>query len=192
MKSKREQLKMKRRRKKMYTAIGWGAAALIVLGVIGYALFLAIRPAMGEEVAVMPDTRHVPEGTNPGPYNTNPPTSGRHYEVTLRPGFYNEGDIQVTHPEGHLVHNLEHGYVIFWYNCSILSEQECAELKEAIQAVMEAENYNKVIAFPWNSIEEPVVLTSWGRLLRMERFDADLARDFVQRNRNKAPEPNAM
>jgi hypothetical protein len=56
---------------------------------------------------------------------------------------------------------------------------------------MEAENNFKVIAFPWPSIDVPVVLTSWGRMVRMEAFDPAQARDFVQRNRNKAPEPEA-
>jgi hypothetical protein len=139
----------------------------------------------------MPDTTHVAEGTDPGPYNSDPPTSGKHYEATLNAGFYNEGDVAVAHPEGHLVHNLEHGYVIFWYNCSPLSETECTELKGQIQGVMEGENNFKVIAFPWPSIDVPVVMTSWGRILRLENFDPQVAQNFVQTRRNKAPEPNA-
>jgi hypothetical protein len=191
MKSKRQQLAEKRRKKRLLVSIGWGGAALILLAGLGYVFLTAARPAPGESVGVMPDSSHVPEGTNPGPYTTDPPTSGRHYEATLNAGFYNEGDVQIEYPEGHLVHNLEHGYVIFWYNCSLVAGQACTELKEQIRAVMEAENNFKVIAFPWTSIDVPVVLTSWGRLLRMESFDPAQARDFVQRNRNRAPEPEA-
>jgi hypothetical protein len=36
-----------------------------------------------------------------------------------------------------------------------------------------------------------VVLTSWGKLMKMETFDSDLATAFVQANRNHAPEPDA-
>ncbi|NIT55004.1 MAG: hypothetical protein GWN00_01780, partial [Aliifodinibius sp.] len=32
---------------------------------------------------------------------------------------------------------------------------------------------------------------SWGRMLAMETVNADQAREFISRNRNRAPEPNA-
>ena len=191
MKSKRRIMQEKRRRKQLYTRVSLAGLALVVVALLGYAFLTASRPLPGEAVAVMPDSSHVPEGTDPGPYNTDPPTSGRHYEVTFNAGFYNPGDVQSPHPAGHLVHNLEHGYVIFWYNCSLLSEQECIELKDQIRGVMDAENNLKVIAYPWESTDVPVVMTSWGRMLRFEEFDPRLARDFVQQNRNKAPEPLA-
>jgi hypothetical protein len=49
----------------------------------------------------------------------------------------------------------------------------------------------KLIAFPWPSLDVPVVMTSWGRLQRFDSFDPQLAAAFVQANRNKSPEPNA-
>ena len=191
MKSKRQIKQAQRRRKKLFTTLGLSGGALLVIALLGYTFLAAARPPIGEEVAVMPDTSHVPEGTDPGPYNTDPPTSGRHYAATLNAGFYNEGDVQDPFPAGFLVHNLEHGYIIFWYNCSLVGEQECSDLKEQIRVVLEEENHLKVIAYPWNSTDVPVVLTSWGRMLRFEEFDPELALDFVQRNRNKAPEPEA-
>jgi hypothetical protein len=38
---------------------------------------------------------------------------------------------------------------------------------------------------------EPVVMTSWGMMLRFEQFNPRTAEEFVRRNRNKAPEPQA-
>jgi hypothetical protein len=146
---------------------------------------------LGEAVAVMPNTSHVPEGTDPGPYSTDPPTSGPHYANEMNPGFYNEGDQQAPYPAGYLVHNLEHGYVIFWYNCSVASDQECSDLKSAIKSVMDRANNSKVIAYPWPSIDVPVVMTSWGHIQKFDKFDTGLAYDYVLANRNKAPEPNA-
>jgi hypothetical protein len=52
----------------------------------------------------------------------------------------------------------------------------------------DSENF-KVIAFPWPSIDESVVMTSWGRMLRMQEFDVLTARQFVRAYRNQAPEP---
>jgi hypothetical protein len=191
MKSKRAQMQARRRRNALITRIALGGVALVAVAMIASSFLREPAPELGEAVPVMPDTSHVPEGTDPGPFNSDPPTSGRHYEATLNAGFYNEGDVAVPHPEGHLIHNLEHGYVIFWYNCSLVSEDECTDLKAQIQGVMADENNFKVIAFPWPSIEVPVVMTSWGRILRMESFDPQVAQDFVQTRRNKAPEPNA-
>lgn len=45
-------------------------------------------------------------------YNSNPPTSGKHYEEWIRSGVYDK-----SQEDGYLVHSLEHGYVIMSYNC---------------------------------------------------------------------------
>jgi hypothetical protein len=169
------------------------ALAVVVLaaGAIWYTN--AHQGPMGQEFDVMA-ANHVAEGSDPGPYNSNPPTSGRHYASEYDAGFYRPGDpaTLAPYPAGYLVHNLEHGYVIFWYNCEALdSSADCTALKDAIAAVMDQADNWKMIAFPWTSIDTPVVLTTWGRLLAMDEFDADLAMDFVRRNRNQAPEPNA-
>jgi hypothetical protein len=122
-------------------------------------------------------------------YNSNPPSSGRHYPEDLVEGFYEVNEH--IYPEGYLVHNLEHGYVIFWYNCDLLDEDGCQELKTEIKTAMDGVNNFKVIAFPRDSINVPVVLTSWGRLQQFDRFSPEEAQAFVERNRNQAPEPNA-
>ena len=94
-------------------------------------------------------------------------------------------------PAGYIIHSLEHGYVVLWYNCSLLNEQLCDELKVDIQNVLDEANNFKVIAFPSETIDVPVVMTSWGRIQKVEDFDTALASEFVGSNRNKAPEPNA-
>jgi hypothetical protein len=141
----------------------------------------------------MPGSNHVPVGEDPGPFTSNPPTSGPHYDAPLDAGFYDEtAAFEVgPYPEGHLVHNLEHGYVVFWYDCETLNEDECSALKSQLREVMNSARNIKVIAFPWTSIDVPVVATSWGRMLEFESFDTELALRFVQSNRNKAPEPRA-
>jgi len=193
MKSKRQTMREKRQRQQLIRRMIWAGAGAVLVALLGYAVWAATRPAVGEEIAIMAETDHVPEGSDPGPYNSDPPTSGSHYANTYNAGFYEETDpeAQAQYPEGYLVHNLEHGYVIFWYNCDLLDTSGCANLKSQIQTILDQENNLKVIAFPRKSITAPVVLTSWGRMMSFERFDPGLARDFVKNNRNKAPEPNA-
>lgn len=193
MKSKRLARKEKRQRDLLIKRLLWGGLGLILTIALVFLLWTALKPAAGESVSAMANTNHVPEGTDPGPYNTNPPTSGPHYANDFDVGFYDETDLAdlPAYPEGYLVHNLEHGYVIFWYNCALVDDQACNDLKVQIQSVMDRVNNFKVIAFPWESLEVPVVLTSWGQMQEFETFDHEQAQTFVERNRNQAPEPQA-
>ncbi len=190
--SRKEARRAARRRQQMRGYIIWGGLGVALIGVLAVLVWNAVKPAAGEEVPIMASRDHVPEGSDPGPHNTDPPTSGPHYASTLRAGFYEESDLEGLgeFPEGYLLHSLEHGYVIFYYNCDNY-QGDCETLKQDIQGVMAAFENFKVIAVPWESIAEPVVMTSWGRMLRVDRFDTGEARQFVDRNRFRAPEPNA-
>lgn len=192
MKRNRQEQRLKRKRQQKLKKITFAMIGLGLLAVLFYTFTLGARPAVGEEVDVMADLSHVAEGTDPGPYNTDPPTSGRHYASQYFAGFYEEEDVDVPYPAGYLVHSLEHGYVIFWYNCDLLNDAECEGLKTEIQSVMDQADNFKVIAYPWPSLDIPIIMTSWGRMLRFDDgFDSELAFSFVQNNRNRAPEPHA-
>jgi len=200
--SRREIQRAQRQKARTRSILIWGGVGLGVIVVIVAVVALnrsrqpgaggVLSAPVGEAVAILP-ADHVETGTDPGPYNSDPPTSGRHYPVEYNAGFYDETSTEAgdDHPEGYLVHNLEHGYVIFWYNCTLVDAAGCATLKSQIKQVMSAFNDFKVIAFPRASIDVPLVMTSWGRIQRFETFDSDLATSFVRGNQNKAPEPNA-
>ena len=192
--TKREAQKKERNQRKMLTYGGIGLAAVVVVVII--VLLLVNRPSgaaglMGEEVAIS-SANHIPTDTVPGPYSTNPPAGGPHYETTLPTKFYQESDLATLpkNPQGYLVHNLEHGYVIFWYNCQA-ANTDCAALKQTIQTVMNETGGTKLIAFPWADMVTPLTMTSWGRLLRFTTPDAATMKQFVERNRYQAPEPDA-
>ncbi len=188
-KIRRDRLRRERRRSMMI----WGSLGAAVLAVVGLMVWNAVRPSAGQSILVE-SADHVADGTDPGPYNSNPPTGGRHFATSLRAGFFDKQDLAELppYPEGYLVHNLEHGYVIFWYDCSELDVQSCDQLKQDIQATMDRADNFKVIAFPWESIDVPVVMTSWGQLQEFESFNPRQAMQFVNANRNRAPEPQAQ
>lgn len=188
-KSKRQQVRERQRKQRMTSILIWAGVAAVSLAVIGFIVWQGARPAAGESVPIMASSPHIPTDTDPGQYNSDPPTSGLHYAEEADAGFYEE-NIYI-HPAGYLVHNLEHGYVIFWYNCDLLSENECSELKDQIKAVIDDLGGTKLIAYPWTSIDVPVVVTSWGRLQKFETFAAERAKAFYRANLNRAPEPNA-
>lgn len=187
--TKREKRRARQQRERTKSYVLWGGLGLLALAVIGFVVWRGVRPATGEAIPEMVSSPHIPTDTDPGEYNSDPPTSGLHYAGEAEAGFYDSNIY--TYPAGYLVHNLEHGYVIFWYNCDLLSENECSELKTQIRSVMDDLGGTKLIAYPWPSIDVPLVMTSWGRLQRFETFDAEQAKAFYRANLNRAPEPNA-
>jgi hypothetical protein len=188
-KSLRQQAKERNRKQKRTTNFIWGAVGVAVIAIIGVLIWQAVRPAMGELFPIMLSSPHIAIDSDPGQYNSDPPTSGPHYAEEASEGFYDTNNYKF--PAGYLVHNLEHGYVIFWYNCETLDEAGCANLKGQIKSTINELGGTKLIAYPWPSLTTPLVITSWGRLEKFESFDADKAKAFYRANLNKAPEPDA-
>lgn len=188
-KQRREHIRQRGKKQKLISGIIGGGIGLAVLTILGVMVWQGIRPAAGEAVNIMKSDPHLPTDSDPGQYNSDPPTSGLHYATEAQAGFYDENIY--TYPAGYLVHNLEHGYVIIWYNCDLLDETGCAALKSQIRTVMDDLGGVKLIAYPWNSIDVPVATTSWGRIQKFEVFDMEQAKAFYRANLNRAPEPNA-
>ena len=188
-KTKREERRKKNQRQKTTTTLIWSAIGVAALVVVGFIVWQGVKPAAGQSFPIMVSSPHIETDTDPGTYNSDPPTSGPHYAQEANAGLHDTNEYK--YPAGYLVHNLEHGYIIFWYNCSILDESACAQLKTQLRTVIDDVGGVKVIAYPWPSLDVPVVATSWGRLQKFESFDISQAKAFYQANLNKAPEPNA-
>jgi hypothetical protein len=194
--SRRQDAQNRRRQRRLLTVLLASTAGLVILALIGWLIWQNLQQPteVGEVIPVPADyVNHIEAGTPPGPYPSDPPAGGVHYATELDAKFYEESDLAslAPYPEGSLVHNLEHGYVIFWYSCAGLDQAGCDALKANIRGVMAEFDGLKLIAFPWKSLDVPLVMTSWGRLLRFETFDSAQARAFINANRNKSPEPNA-
>lgn len=187
----RERIKKKRQQEKRKTSLAVGGVAIVITAIIGVIIFRDVRPGIGTEIPVE-RADHVPDG-DPVESPSEPPTSGSHYGDPMPAGFYTEDSpeyLEGNH-DGYLIHSLEHGYVVFWYNCDLLDAQGCQDLLANIQSTMDEYNGFKLIAFPRPSISVPLVMTSWGYLQEFETYDAKLAERFIEVNPTMAPEPNA-
>ena len=102
---------------------------------------------------------HLPTGT-PIDYDVAPPAFGPHWnEANVAPApftdkFYDTSD---RPPLEALVHNLEHGYTIMWYDETVADDSgEMAQI-QAIAKKFKADDTNfrlKFIAAPWTSDDE--------------------------------------
>lgn len=105
--TKREERRERDRRQKTRTSLIWGGIGLILVIVVGFVVWQGVKPSAGESVAVM-ESPHIDTDSDPGQYNSDPPTSGPHYPGEAEAGFFDTNIYQ--YPAGYLVHNLEHGY----------------------------------------------------------------------------------
>ena len=123
-----------------------------------------------QEGAASGGSDHKPDGTAIA-YATSPPSSGSHYQTwaPFSRKFYTADD---RPPLGNLVHNLEHGYTILWYNDMIARDSEKTALLERL-AKSFGENQSqagKFIAAPYTAKDggEPwpagknLAFTHWG------------------------------
>ncbi len=120
---------------------------------------------------------HVADGTQVQ-YNSNPPTSGSHYNNPQLAGSYDSAP-----PDGNLVHSLEHGAVILWYKAD-LPATDSAKLKLIFDNV----SVSKKIMVPRSSLDVPVALTSWGRILKLQTIDENQIKSFLETNEDRGPE----
>jgi len=165
-----------------------GAASTGLVGFASPATESAF-PDSGDEVGVtmdIPDlgTDHVDTGSYVN-YNSNPPTSGPHYGQSLSAGFYED-----VVEDGHIVHSMEHGYVVIWYNCDGVNNQACDDLKSQIETIITDHNTYKLIGMDrTGGMDHLIALTSWGKLAYLDKFDEAFINDFIDANQNKSPEP---
>ena len=181
-KARREQQRRQSRRRRLVIR-----TLLIVLALTAVVLVpvrLANRP--GRHVDSQ-GRNHIPVGTSHTVrYNSDPPTSGPHYDPSARPGIYDE-----PIPDGYLIHSLEHGYVIISYNVEDLPEQESRALVSRLADIAEGERLWKLIVIPRPGMDHRIALTAWQRIDTMDRVDARRIRRFISAWRDRGPEATA-
>jgi len=123
-------------------------------------------------------------------YNTNPPTTGRHYEIPADDGIYGQAP-----QDEQLVHNMEHGRVIIWVKPSLPSKQ-----RADIRALVEDDSYQMVLV-PRRNMPYAVAATAWdadpapngtGKMLLCNEVNDktfDALQAFRDEHRSQGPEP---
>jgi hypothetical protein len=123
-------------------------------------------------------------------YSTNPPTSGKHYEVPVQDGIYGDAP-----QDEQLVHNMEHGRVIIWVKPSAPKD-----VRANMRALVDDDSYQMVLV-PRPNMPYEVAATAWdadpapngtGELMTCTKvtdktYDALAA--FRDEHRSKGPEP---
>ena len=122
-------------------------------------------------------------------YSTNPPSGGNHYGIWAA---YQSYDFPL--PVGYLVHSLEHGAVVFWYNCPEGCADEVAQVDAFIAALPEdplCDGYGvarRTVLVPSPDLPSRWAASAWGFALTADCFDATTFRAFYDAHYGRSPE----
>lgn len=175
-----------------------GAIILMLIG-LGFFIFNETKPKPGTQLEDLGRT-HVPVGTVVE-YNSNPPTSGNHYEEWVRAGVYDR-----PQDDRHLAHSLEHGYVIISYNCTFgksspplgpiekktntedstssamltenFASDECNQLVQNLTSIYDSNGKRKLIIVPRPQLDSKIALTAWRYIDKINPSTSSELSDF--------------
>jgi hypothetical protein len=122
-------------------------------------------------------------------YPMSPPVFGDHYPVWAAYGSY---DFPI--PLGYLVHDLEHGAVVIFYECPHGCSDEVAEVQRFIDALPEDSRCTplgiprQVILVPRPGLGSRWAASAWGVSITADCFDPELFRRFYDEHVAHGPE----
>ena len=155
-----EELRRRERKARMRKTIIYVVVSLAIAGLVGG--IFAARTASNRNKAKLaaaakaggcePVRSLASEGQTHNPpytYKSNPPTSGNHAGSTAPTGIL--GPV----PDENLVHNMEHGHVIFWYkpdlDPALITGLQNLVKKDATRRILE----------PRSNMDAPLYFTAW-------------------------------
>jgi Protein of unknown function (DUF3105) len=185
-----EQMRLEQKRaekKRTYAVVAVCVlVALVIIGLGAYPLLKQKKLASGDLASLGADAKaagcqpittkaatgnadHKPIGTKIF-YPDAPPAFGPHYPVTA--GFARKFYTVQDRPKvEYLVHNLEHGYTLLWYDKTIADESSAFDTVKGIASKFEGTKSNlrdKFVAAPWTAADGAafpkgthVALTHW-------------------------------
>jgi len=168
--------------------------AILLLGLVVLVLVLMFGGGSGDPTTVgvrQADAgrAHITEGTQGTGYTSVPATSGPHWSAADSPGPW--GVYTNAQPQERMLHNMEHGGVVIWYQPAVLSTADLATLTQFVQQQITTARF-KVILTPWSgaNFNHAIAVTSWDWLLYLDTADLDKVRGFMDAHYLDAPEPN--
>lgn len=156
---------------------------------IALMVFISIersRPIAGGDKINTLGNAHIPEDkVVTETYNSTPPTSGPHYGNLVEWGVYTQ-----PVPYQMLLHNMEDGGVIVYYQCP----DGCPNTIDALTSIVNAyiDDGRRLVLAPntpgWSNgttshadMGAQIVVTAWNRILKMDAVNVERIRAFVDK-----------
>jgi hypothetical protein len=171
-----------------------GIGAILLLGVVILVIVLLFGGGGTQDAGAAglrqadAGRAHIAEGTQGTGYTSVPATSGPHWSSADSPGAW--GVYTNAQPQERMLHNMEHGGIVIWYQPALLGAEDLATLTSFVQQQVTTERF-KVILTPWSGADfgHPLALTAWNWLAYLDTADLDKVRGFIDAHYGHAPEP---
>lgn len=161
------------------------AVFAVILVVVGVVMTLSRNTSTNDNIqTISRDTltaQHVEE-TQRVTYSTNPPVGGDHWARSATWGSYPTN----PPPDEQLVHNMEHGGVIIWFNPEIIKGADYDALFAIYQSLSKINFRTLLVAR--TGMEKPVAVTAWGALLALDTVDQPQIESFYKAYILQGPE----
>ena len=179
-----------KRRNQNLMLIGGAALFVVLIGLVVYLNIRGQQPVAGEETFSSQGNSHIEFG-DPSPlaYNSIPPSSGPHYGNLVGWNVYQKDNPQRYE---HLIHNLEDGGVVIYYQCDADCTELVQQLSDIVDPYLKAGKH--VVVAPndpnWTiNNSQPlhqdmgarIALTAWTKQLKLDDVNADTIRAFIDR-----------
>lgn len=112
-------------------------------------------------------------------YTSNPPTSGPHTPQTMVWSVLTQAA-----PKENLVHNMEHGGIVVWYNST--NQQVITQLAGLVTAHLNQRDL--IVMSPYAGMEpETIAITAWTRMDKfpVSQFTADRVEKFIEAHKRR-------
>lgn len=179
IKKRREELRrmpVKRQREKLYTRIGLGAVAVLLLAAIGFGIYQWSNNRGANQLpagviaytdAVWTDRSHNENYAGWPDLDKHPPVGGTHSPTPQLCGFYDK-----PIGNGHAVHSLEHGAVWITYRSDVPQDQ--------IDTLKNLAKNDYILVSPYQSQTSPIVATSWDHQLFLQSANDASLDQFIR------------
>jgi hypothetical protein len=152
--------------------IALAAVAVVGVAILGYLLYLGLRPA--PEIAgviTFPRPSRGHESNLEIPFGELPPAGGAHDPAWQNCGIYDQ-----PLNTANAIHSMEHGAAWITYQPDLPAEQIAA-----IQDRFSGQTFTLVSPYPEQ--RSPIVLTAWGVQLEVDDIEDERVAQFIERYR---------
>lgn len=178
----------------MSNKVFMGIIALLVVVFVGY---FAIggkntpkQPLLGISHPSLGGT-HIQPGSSHPAYNSDPPSSGWHYNDPSIPAPTLWGVYTQEVPAEVFLHNEEHGGVVVTYNPKLLPADQLKKLQALFAPPYSDKNFSpsKAIVTPRSQDTHVIELASWTYTYNLDSYDQTKLEDFYLEHVSHSPEP---